>query len=776
MVNLGIMGSTLPQQLREIRVGVYENPPKIYTDADGNVTGFWPEVIKAIAEKENWTIVWVPGTWEEGLKRLENNEIDMMPDVAKTDARSLIYAFNNETVLTSWTRLYKLKDSPIETILDLEGKKVAALKNSINLNGPDGLKDLTMRFDVKCTFVEKNSYADVFQAIQDKEVDAGIANNFFGDVHESKYNVAKTSIMFQPSQIQFAFTINGPLTGNLIQIIDSDLKSFKGDPKSVYFEALDQFLGENIQSTYVEIIPPYIYSILGYGGGAILLLIVAILLARRQIGKQTSALRISEGRFRALFENNPDLIFRLNRAGIFLDFHAPSENTLFAHPEEFLGENISDVMPPGIASAALENTRLAIESDQIQLLEYQLPMNGDNNDFEARFTPSGKDEVIVIIRDISARKKSERELRESEHRYQTLATVAPVGIFHTDKDGQTIYVNPTWCQISGIPPKEAMGEGWLKAVHPEDRERLIKNWNSATKKQSTAWDDYRFMHSDGNIISVIGQAVPEVDSDNQVVGYVGTITDITERKKVEDLKLAVEKAESADKLKSAFLATMSHELRTPLNSIIGFTGILLQKLVGSLNPEQEKQLTMVQNSAHHLLELINDVLDISKIEAGQITVFYEEFDLGAAIRKSMEKVAPLAEKKGLALTSRVTPENIHINTDRRRVEQILINLLNNAVKFTDKGEVRLECELQKDQVQIKVKDTGIGIKPEDLNTLFRPFQQIDTGLTRQYEGTGLGLSICRRLAELLGGQIDVESEWGHGSTFIVTLPNKREAK
>jgi signal transduction histidine kinase len=255
---------------------------------------------------------------------------------------------------------------------------------------------------------------------------------------------------------------------------------------------------------------------------------------------------------------------------------------------------------------------------------------------------------------------------------------------------------------------------------------------------------------------------------------VGTITDITVRKKVEDLNAAVIRAESADKLKSAFLATMSHELRTPLNSIIGFTGILLQKLVGPLNNEQEKQLTMVQGSAHHLLELINDVLDISKIEADQVVVYPETFDMGTAIQKSVEKVTPMAEKKNLSLITAVTPDEIIIFSDRRRVEQILINLLNNAVKFTEHGEVRLECKVENDQVVTQVIDTGIGIKPEDVQVLFKPFQQIDIGITRQYEGTGLGLSICKRLVELLGGEIHVESKLGYGSTFSFTLPLKKE--
>ncbi len=297
-----------------------------------------------------------------------------------------------------------------------------------------------------------------------------------------------------------------------------------------------------------------------------------------------------------------------------------------------------------------------------------------------------------------------------------------------------------------------------------------------------------------------------IDAHGKMVELLSVGTDITERKRAEDalrelnetleqkvatrtgeLQAALVRARAADEIKSAFLATMSHELRTPLNSIIGFTGIVLQGLAGPLNAEQTKQLGMVQGSARHLLDLINDVLDISKIEAGQLEIRAEPFDLRASLDRVIASVRPMAEKKGLALDALICAESFEMVSDRRRIEQILLNLLNNAIKFTEHGSVTLTAEPVTDflanpdaaprpAVRFQVADTGIGIKPDDLTVLFQPFRQLDSGLTRQHDGTGLGLAICSRLVALLEGEITVVSTWSKGSKFTVAIPLRLKSK
>jgi PAS domain S-box-containing protein len=390
--------------------------------------------------------------------------------------------------------------------------------------------------------------------------------------------------------------------------------------------------------------------------------------------------------------------------------------------------------------------------------------------------------------ELAERKRAEKALKDSEAHYRLLFERNPVPMLMYESGSLIILaVNDAFTAHYGYSKAEALALH-LTDLYPESEKKAIADLTTTLRGQAYA-GEWHHLKKDGTVITI--EAHSDGFSFEGRASRIAVITDITKRKRAEaeledyrrhledmvrertaELAVARDRAEAADRLKSAFLATMSHELRTPLNSIIGFTGIILQGLAGPLNTEQRKQLEMVQNSARHLLALINDVLDISKIEAGQLEVHSEQFDLRASIMKVAGIVKPLAEKKGLDLRLEVA-ENIGMfMSDPRRVEQVLLNLLNNAIKFTAHGVVTLHAEIVPGSIRISVADTGIGIKPEDLNMLFQPFRQIDSGLTRQHEGTGLGLAICRRLVELLGGEIRAASDWGKGSVFTLILPMK----
>ncbi len=281
------------------------------------------------------------------------------------------------------------------------------------------------------------------------------------------------------------------------------------------------------------------------------------------------------------------------------------------------------------------------------------------------------------------------------------------------------------------------------------------------------------LRKDGSEFPVEISLSPVVTRDGTFVA--SAIRDVTERKtserKLQELNTELEMAGRA---KDDFLASMSHELRTPLNAIIGFTGTLLMRLPGPLNDEQERQLGIVQWSARHLLSLINDILDLAKIESGKIELHFEAVPVKEVVKDVAASLAALASEKGLEFTSSVSEDGKSAVTDRRALRQILLNLTDNAIKYTEKGSVRVDVRgttwNDRPAIVVRVIDTGVGIKPEDRQRLFEAFEQLEPLRTRRFEGTGLGLYLCRNLAALLGGALRLTSEYGSGSTFTLFLP------
>ena len=415
-------------------------------------------------------------------------------------------------------------------------------------------------------------------------------------------------------------------------------------------------------------------------------------------------------------------------------------------------------------------------------------------------TIGGVKRLLTMSPDITERKLGEQALRESELKYRELVELANSIILRWTHDGRITFLNEFGQRFFGYSAEEIIGRHVVGTIVPpvesggRDLRRLMEqicadpsafeqNVNENMRRNGAhvwiAWANKMVWDAQGRVAEIlsVGTDITESKRAQEAIRDLNITLEQRVAERTAELAVARDRAEAADRLKSAFLASMSHELRTPLNSIIGFTGIILQGLAGPLNAEQRKQLEMVRDSSRHLLSLINDVLDISKIEAGQLEVRSEPFDLRASIVKVAGIVKPLAEKKGLALRVELAPEIGTLTSDPRRVEQVLLNLLNNAIKFTEQGTVTLTAEIAPatlrtpySTIRICVADTGIGIKPEDLSKLFQPFRQIESGLSRRHEGTGLGLAISRRLTDLLGGQVQAASDWGKGSVFTLTLP------
>jgi PAS domain S-box-containing protein len=377
-----------------------------------------------------------------------------------------------------------------------------------------------------------------------------------------------------------------------------------------------------------------------------------------------------------------------------------------------------------------------------------------------------------LYSDISQRIKAETALKESEELFRTLSGAAPVGIFMDDGQGNCLYVNERWMEMTGLTAAEAMGQGWYAAVHPDDRERVHKEWIAATEARTLFDCGYRYVCKSGKVVrvDVIARAISASGGGSR--GYIGVAQDVTEKyQAAERLLEAKEAAEAASRAKSEFLANMSHEIRTPMNGIIGMTELTLDT---ELAPEQREYLEMVKSSADALLGIINDILDFSKIEAGRLELECVPFSLVDTIDDALHPLALRAQQKRLELTWSIegdVPELIH--GDPTRLRQILINLVGNAVKFTKEGHVsvravRLDSQSGEIAIRFSVRDTGIGIPVEKHRQIFEAFSQADTSTTREFGGTGLGLSISARLVNLMGGEIGLRSTMEEGSEFFFT--------
>ena len=370
-----------------------------------------------------------------------------------------------------------------------------------------------------------------------------------------------------------------------------------------------------------------------------------------------------------------------------------------------------------------------------------------------------------------ARRQAEKQLRGSQLYTRLLMESSIDALMTTDPLGIITDVNRQMEILTGHTREELIGTAFKQYF--TDPERAKDGIRSVLREGRVTNYELTARSKDGAETVVSYNATTFNDQSGNIQGVFGAARDVTERKRFEQELLEKNlELENANLAKDRFLASMSHELRTPLNAIIGFTGTLLMGLPGPLNADQEHQLSIVQTSARHLLSLINDLLDLAKIESGKVEMKYEPIVCQSLVKEVAAALRPLAENKGLDFKVKTPKASVLVESDRRILGQILINLTNNAIKFTDKGKVRIELGIQRSNghtlASIDVSDTGIGIRPEDKEKLFQAFQQVDDD--HRSEGTGLGLYLSQKLAVLIKGRIELESEYGKGSVFRLLIP------
>jgi PAS domain S-box-containing protein len=368
------------------------------------------------------------------------------------------------------------------------------------------------------------------------------------------------------------------------------------------------------------------------------------------------------------------------------------------------------------------------------------------------------------------------ELSKSEERFRTLCACSPLGIYLADVEGRCTYMNPRCQAISGLILEETLVSAWQRWIHPEDLDRVVADWLAWMKEGQEYSNEFRLVDNAENVRWINVQSSPMFSDLGKLIGHVGTVRDVTHRKQAESERgrlireqVARQEAERANQMKDEFLAILSHELRTPLNAILGWSRLLRSK---KLDTETiDKALETIERNAKSQAQLIEDILDVSRILRGQLSLNMHPIQLEYVIEMAIDSLRPLAEAKSIVIEWESSQNVVRVVGDIDRLQQVVWNLLSNAIKFTDeKGKVEVRLELVGDETQIQIIDSGIGIDPDFLPYVFDRFRQADSTTTRSYGGLGLGLAIVHHLVEQHGGKVAAENNTGEGAKFTVSLP------
>ena len=634
-----------------LRVGIYQNRPLVFIDTEGDAKGIFIDTLEHIASEEGWDIEYIFTTWAENLARLEAGEIELLVGVGYIKEREKVYDFSDDLLLTDWGQVYVKNGSNIQSLLDLEGRRVAGVGGDIYFNE---LKAEVESLNIKSTFIEVYENDEILKLIEKDEIHAGIVSRIYGLQHEGDYEVQRTSIICCPAELRFA----APKGKNqeLLYTIDEYLVRLKVDNNSAYYRSLNKWLGEG--SRFV--LPLWLKWVLGATLSLLFIFVGGTIVLRLQVRARTR----SEEHLRSILENVIDGIITINDGGVIQSFNSEAIKIFGYESDEVIGKNIKVLMPE--------------------------PYHSEHDGYLANYLHTGEAKILGVWREVVARRK----------------------------DGSTF---PAYIGVNEMP----FGNQQL---------------------------------------------------------FTGIVRDITVQKGFEEeLREAKEEAESlaqeanvANQAKSIFLANMSHEIRTPMNSILGFTEIL----VGLIENEQQREyLGSIQMSGRALLTLINDILDLSKVEAGKLDLQYTAVNPHEVFAEMETIFSQKASEKGLNLQIEIDPTLPQaLILDEVRLHQVLVNLIGNAIKFTDEGHVKLSVRhLYPEEYRrvldliFTVEDTGIGIPEDQVDSIFAAFEQQKGQNHVQYGGTGLGLAITERLVEMMGGDIYATSVTGKGSTFHVTL-------
>ncbi len=515
-----------------------------------------------------------------------------------------------------------------------------------------------------------------------------------------------------------------------------------------------------------------------YDGETAVLSIGRDISGRRRTEK---ALRDSERKYRMLFEEFPGGIAQFDKYGTiivcnekFVNFTGSGENeklifNLLSPPEEKKPKEKSFTCLPEVPIHCDIKYISSLENEGIPGEITYKPLISENSRFNGG---------IILVEDLTEVKRLEAVRIQQTESLKKLVDSIPVPAFCKDKNGIYVACNKGFETLIRMKKEEILGKSIHSFVSPKIAEKFHAMDIELLKQKRNQIYETSLKLSDGSIHQVMFNkfVFSGVNEEDSIL--FGVMIDITERKQAEEKMLQAKMAaEAANRAKTTFIVNMSHELRTPLNAVIGFSDLLLSETVGPLNEKQKRYTENISKSGNHLLDVINDVLDISRLELGNIELYYETVDVPGVIEEVQRVLSPLSAEKNIIMEANVEPDLKNLIADRVKIKQILYNILNNAIKFSPEGgKVNVSAKLKEDMVEVSVKDEGIGIHEADYERVFHPFVQIDESISRKHGGVGLGLALVKRFVELHGGRVWVNASPGKGSTFTFRIPKKPENK
>ena len=507
----------------------------------------------------------------------------------------------------------------------------------------------------------------------------------------------------------------------------------------------------------------------------------------RAVDEARLAAEIERSRIRALLENLPVGVWVADAAGQIATLNREAEILRDPLPGGPLGSVGSGTPDPLGRSYRPDGTGYdpgevpiarALRGEKVEQEEMLWSKGAGMRVVSASASPlrDARDAIIgavMVVQDVTARKRLESDLVAASAQLTGIIERSPVMIWRTGPDGRNDFVNRTFLDFLGVDVNFAMSERWIECVHPDHVEAVTENFSRALASRSDFALDYRVRDRSGDYRWIASHGVPFVGEAGEFLGYLGTWLDITDRHQLEAaLQHQKRIAEESSMHKTRLMSALSHDARTPLNAVVLSAQLLEMHVQDGDNPEVEECLRTIRNGVKNVLDLLGDLLDLTRIDAGAMPVDSSRFALEESIAECVSSIQTPARMKGLDF--RVELDGIAamlIEADRAKIKQILANFLSNALRYTEKGSIRLSACRTATEIRIAVQDSGIGIAEADQDRVFDEFATLENPRRAVGEGTGLGLAICRRIAGLLGGNIELRSEPGRGSTFTLVLPS-----